>query len=1268
MYWCKKGEPSMYRFQLVCCIILMFIGISIFAKPQSDQGIEASQNGDTNRVQVIVSAAGETNVLTDTVESYGGEAIETLPIIAAMVASVPHHQIGALQEDARVERVVLDAPVHNRSDLTVKPVSLVSAENPHETYANNVFLPIVIGGSAIETRSQNPETDLNQLEEVITNEHTMLVYGDELHTDWQVDGTAVVDLSATKVLTDETGFSMSAEFANGWDSLTLQHASGVTLEEYDTLSFWLNGGELGGQQLWLKAISADGEWGTSSTIIVAEADNWLYYELPLTDLTDADEIIGLQWFSLSDAEQATFYLDNVRLVNQSRAESEERGAWDQLGLTYNYYHGTWSWLPDFSSLTPRYSGINDKFDLDIADRSTDFAIVQRGYIYLPQDGTYTFYTESNDGSKLYIDGQQIVDNNGNHTMRERSGSVWLNEGFHHIKVTFYQGANTSGLKVSYQGPTISKQEIPGTVLYVNNPSADPGRGTILREWWNGVSGWDVTHLTDHSNYPKYPSGSDYRTEFEAPSNWSDPFGSKMSGYLYPPTTGWYRFWIASDDYSELHLSPTSNSAHKQQIAYIDGYTALHEWTKFSSQVSDWQYLEAGERYYIEALYKDHGGGDNLSVAWQVPGGSREVIDGDFLSPVLTRKAQLSDPLGYIDGLGLDVLSETGDDIQIGVMDTGLDFDSLSYAPGRPWAWCTGTTGYGNITANTSSTDENGHGTFMAGIMASRRNHRGRSIGVAPESIPFGFSILDEEGKATISTVVSGLNCIKYLNDQDILDFRVVNLSLQGPVLGPYWTDAMSQAVERLWDDGIVVVVAAGNTGPHAGSITSPGNNPHVITVGAYTDNYTPDDPSDDFVPPFSAAGPTEVGFIKPDIVAPGAHLAVALESTTRHAQNPYTIQTNDGLYTGSGTSGAAAFTSGVVALMLERHPNLTPDQVKYRLMASADPLLSGAILVSDFDTVVDRRGQLSRNNSRMTHAGPYYWNWTTEETEWNYWDVYHNGDGNNGYVDYDIVLDAPQDWSQLDTLEIDATAWCTDCNNKRKYQVRLYDNNGWHTVDTVDMDQDGQKVRLSFANMSNRDQISKVRIRVYANYFSNLTTANARFRMHLNHIIALDSSRQGYDGELSTFSIFQQGMGRIDPVEAVLGSYTGEANGSMEPGNAYYGPVVYDATRDGYMLVDENRNPLPEGEDYFWDGGWIFSGNWIFSNSYAYSGGWIFSGNWIFSSNWIFSGGWIFSGNWIFSSDYFTHSNYYWNSTHYWAGTHYWNGTHYWTGMVPSDY
>ena len=136
-------------------------------------------------------------------------------------------------------------------------------------------------------------------------------------------------------------------------------------------------------------------------------------------------------------------------------------------------------------------------------------------------------------------------------------------------------------------------------------------------------------------------------------------------------------------------------------------------------------------------------------------------------------------------------------------------------------------------------------------------------------------MLDHEGKGTYAQVIDGLNWI--LTNKDTYNIRVVNMSLMGPVEGPYWENPVNQAVEALWDAGIVVVTAAGNTGPYEGSVTTPGNDPFVITVGAMTDNYTPQDSTDDYIPPFSATGPSETGFVKPDIVAPGAHTLMKVD-------------------------------------------------------------------------------------------------------------------------------------------------------------------------------------------------------------------------------------------------------------------------------------------------------------------------------------------------------------------------------------------------------
>src|ERR1700722_17115577 len=135
--------------------------------------------------------------------------------------------------------------------------------------------------------------------------------------------------------------------------------------------------------------------------------------------------------------------------------------------------------------------------------------------------------------------------------------------------------------------------------------------------------------------------------------------------------------------------------------------------------------------------------------------------------------------------------------------------------------------------------------------------------------------------------------------------------------------------------GIVVVVAAGNSGPAPMTIGVPGNVPYVITVGALTDNYTPCNPADDRLASFSSAGPTYEGFVKPEVISPGGHMVASMSSQSYLANiDPDSMAPTADMFTMSGTSMAAAVTTGVVALMLQSDPSLAPDDVKCRLLAS----------------------------------------------------------------------------------------------------------------------------------------------------------------------------------------------------------------------------------------------------------------------------------------------------------------------------------------------
>ncbi len=162
------------------------------------------------------------------------------------------------------------------------------------------------------------------------------------------------------------------------------------------------------------------------------------------------------------------------------------------------------------------------------------------------------------------------------------------------------------------------------------------KGMITYERWNNISGTSVSNLTSNVNYPNNPASKSTLTTMEAPSNQANNYGVRISGFLCPPTTGNYTFWIAGDDNVSLFLSTDSTETNKTRIAYHNNYTSPRQWTKYSTQKSSVKSLIQGKSYYIEALMKDGSGNDNLAVGWLKPGQSgtvpSEIIPGIYLSP------------------------------------------------------------------------------------------------------------------------------------------------------------------------------------------------------------------------------------------------------------------------------------------------------------------------------------------------------------------------------------------------------------------------------------------------------------------------------------------------------------------------------------------------------------------------------------------------------------------------------------------------------------
>ena len=259
----------------------------------------------------------------------------------------------------------------------------------------------------------------------------------------------------------------------------------------------------------------------------------------------------------------------------------------------------------------------------------------------------------------------------------------------------------------------------------------------------------------------------------------------------------------------------------------------------------------------------------------------------------------------------------------------------------------------DLSGEASLVDTYGHGTAMAGLIAgngaaSAERDGGAYTGVAPAAHVVAVKVAGRNGVVDVSTVLQAMHWISAYREQ--YGIRVLNLSwgvasTQSPSIDP-----INHAVQRLWSQGIVVVVAAGNSGSSSGTITKPGDDPVVLTVGALNDRGDTD-PSNDAVPGWSSRGPTAAGISKPDLVAPGRSV-VALRSpgSTIETNHPKAL-VSPAYIRGSGSSQAAAITSGAVALLLAARPGLTPDQVKSVLTSTASPL-------PNVDRYIQGRGRL----------------------------------------------------------------------------------------------------------------------------------------------------------------------------------------------------------------------------------------------------------------------------------------------------------------------
>ena len=273
---------------------------------------------------------------------------------------------------------------------------------------------------------------------------------------------------------------------------------------------------------------------------------------------------------------------------------------------------------------------------------------------------------------------------------------------------------------------------------------------------------------------------------------------------------------------------------------------------------------------------------------------------------------------------------TGNSVTVAVLDSGIAPDADLVSPTNRIIASV------NFADQRVSPDPGGHGTHIAGIIAGNgTNSAGQFVGIAPQANLVDVRVLDSRGSGRISSVVRGIEWV--LANRATYNIRVINLSFGAPATTSYRTDPMATAIEIAWRRGLVVVAAAGNTGPSANTVVTPGTDPYAITVGA-TDDQGTLTPGDDTLAWFSAWGTADSN-VKPDVVAPGRRIvSIRVPGSALDTLFPdhVVVAQNGATYMRlSGTSQATAVVSGEAALLLQGRPTLYPDQVKALVMGTA---------------------------------------------------------------------------------------------------------------------------------------------------------------------------------------------------------------------------------------------------------------------------------------------------------------------------------------------
>ncbi|MEM6641212.1 MAG: PA14 domain-containing protein, partial [Pseudomonadota bacterium] len=333
------------------------------------------------------------------------------------------------------------------------------------------------------------------------------------------------------------------------------------------------------------------------------------------------------------------------------------------GFGFSVYDGTWRSLPNFNGLTPIATGTSDRIDVGVTSQSETFGLVFTNRLQVSAAGRYTFTTNSDDGSRLYVDGQLVVDNDGLHGPRTRSGTVTLSAGAHSLRVEFFERFGGQVLDVTYQPPGGTPRAIPanGELAGGTNPGPGPAptpNGAFGYAVYDG--NWNV--LPNFGALNPIATGSSNTIGVNVTSQ-TETFGLVFTNTLTVPSATSYTFRTRSDDGSRLYIDGQlvvdNDGLHGARtrsgaITLTPGNHALRVefFEKFGGQVLEVNYQVAGGAFGpIPANGELAGGGSPGSgFAYSVYDGSWTVLPNfETLSPIVR---------GVSDRIGLNVTSQT----------------------------------------------------------------------------------------------------------------------------------------------------------------------------------------------------------------------------------------------------------------------------------------------------------------------------------------------------------------------------------------------------------------------------------------------------------------------------------------------------------------------------------------------------------------------------------------------------------------------------------